>query len=91
MAEEYKFPKLTLRIISQKGTCAMGHKVGQEYDVSGPTPAGMCPSAFNAAYPSILTLMVGGSMPWEGDKDVAHVACPDPNNPVVMEIKRTRE
>ena len=89
MAEEYKFPKLTLRITSQKGHCAMGQKVGQEYDVSATTPAGMCPSAFAAAYPSIFALMVGGSMPWEEDKDVAHAACPDAQNPVEMEIRRS--
>ena len=90
MAEEYKYPKLTLRITSQKGHCAMGHQVGQEYDVSGTTPAGVCPCAFTSAYPSIFALMVGGSMPWEQDKDVAHAACPDPQNPVEMEIRRTR-
>lgn len=90
MAEEYQYPKLTLKIISQKGTCAFNHKVNQEFDVSGPTPAGICPAAYNAAYPSIFALMVGGRMPWEKDKDKAHVACPDSENPVVMEITRLK-
>lgn len=90
MAEEYKYPKLTLKIISQKGTCAFQHQVGQEFDVSSATTNGICPSAYNAAWPSIFALMLGGQMPWEEDKEVAHVACPDPNNPVVMQIRRTK-
>lgn len=89
MADEYQYPKLTLRITSQKGHCAMGHQVGQEYDVSAHTPAGMCPFAFNAAFPFIFAMMVGGVMPWEPDKDVAHSVCPDPVNPVEMEIRRS--
>ncbi|MEW6615714.1 MAG: TIGR04076 family protein [Thermodesulfobacteriota bacterium] len=90
MAEEYEYPKITLKIVSQKGTCTYGHEVGQEFDVSGTTPGGMCPSAFYSAYPCIMALMVGGSMPWEKDKDTAHIACPDPENPVVMELIREK-
>jgi len=88
MAEEYEYPEITLKIVSQKGTCAYGHNVGQEFDVSGPTPSGMCPSAFCAAYPFITALMMGGTMPWEEDKNTAHIACPDPENPVVMKLIR---
>ena len=28
MAEEYEYPTITLKIVSQRGTCAYGHKVG---------------------------------------------------------------
>ena len=90
MAEKYEYPKITLRITSQKGTCAYGMKVGLEFDVSGPTPSGMCPSAFYTAYPFITALMMGGSMPWEENRDTAHVACPDPENPVVMKLIREK-
>jgi uncharacterized repeat protein (TIGR04076 family) len=33
----------------------------------------------------------GGEFPWEENKDKAHVACPDPFNPVVMELRRVKE
>ena len=51
--------KVVLKIISVKGTCAAGHKVGQEFDLGkeimvGYTEDGkaLCPSAYHAAFPS---------------------------------------
>ena len=89
--------KVVLKIISVKGSCNAGHKVGQEFDLSKEFTMGyrqdgraLCPSAFHAAYASWRVLRFGGSMPWEEDKDLAHVACPDPLNPVVMELRRIR-
>jgi uncharacterized repeat protein (TIGR04076 family) len=35
--------------------------------------------------------MFGGSFPWEKDPDVTTVACPDPDNPVVFELRRLRQ
>ena len=88
MSDEHKSPKVRLRIVSQKGTCVFGHKVGQEFDVSSITPEGMCPSAYNSAHPAIFALMFGAKFPWEKEKGTAHIACSDPENPVVMEIRR---
>ena len=91
MAEERKRPKMKLRIVEQKGTCAFGHKVGQEYDITRCTPEGVCQSAYHCAYPAIYALRFGGSLPWEKDKNKNYIACPDPFNPVVMEIVREEE
>ena len=88
MAAEYKTPKVSLEIVSQKGKCVYGHEVGQRFDVSGATPAGLCPSAFHSAYPSIFALKVGGQLPWEREEGTAHIACPDADNPVVMKMTR---
>ncbi len=92
-----KDPKIILKIVSVKGTCAAHHRVGQEFEISAPFTLGMsedgkalCPSAFYAAFPSYRTLRFGGELPWEEDKNKAHVACPDPFNPLVMEIKRVK-
>ncbi len=87
MSEESKFPnKVTLKIISQKGHCQYNHKAGQEFDVSG-SPAGLCPGAYNSAHPTALTMQFGGKFPWAREDGSIHIACPDPYNPVVMEIK----
>lgn len=91
MPEEIKLPKITLKIVSQKGTCVFGHKVGEEFDVSRGTPEGLCPGVYHSAYPAIFALMVGGRIPWEEDKDTAHVACTDPANPVVVEVRRVAQ
>ena len=87
MSEEHKARKISLEIVSQKGRCAFGHEVGQEFDVSGTTPNGLCASAYHSAYPSIFALMYGAQLPWE-EEGIAHIACPDAENPVIMEIRR---
>ena len=88
MAERYE---VLVRVISQKGTCAFEHKVGEEWVIKGKTPEGICLPAFSALYPSARVLMFGGSFPWESDPDVATVACPDAENPVVFELRRLRK
>jgi uncharacterized repeat protein (TIGR04076 family) len=88
MTETYD---VRVRVISQKGTCGAAHKVGNEWVISGKTPDGICLSAFNALYPSVRTLMFGGTFPWSPDPDANSLACPDAENPVVFEIGRIRK
>ena len=88
MAERYD---VAIRVVSQKGTCANEHKVGDEWVITGRTPPGICLSAFNALLPGIRVLMFGGSFPWSSDPDVATAACPDAANPVVFEVRRLRK
>ncbi|HEX7364591.1 MAG TPA: TIGR04076 family protein [Dehalococcoidia bacterium] len=90
MAEDESY-EVSATVISQKGTCQAGHKVGDEFRIADKTPPGMCPWAFYALFPFISALVFGGSFPWEKDKDKATVACPDPANPVVFELKRLRK
>ncbi len=85
MAERYE---VAVKVISQKGTCAQEHKVGEEWVIGSKTPAGICLSAFNVLFPTARVLMFGGSFPWETDPDVTTVACPDAANPVVFELRR---
>ena len=87
MSEEHKDRRISLRIVSQKGKCVFGHEVGQEFDVSGATPDGLCASAYHSAYPSIFALKFGAQLPWE-EEGTAHIACPDSENPVIMRIRR---
>ncbi|HEY41556.1 MAG TPA: TIGR04076 family protein [Dehalococcoidia bacterium] len=87
MADTYD---VKVKVISQKGTCGAGHKVGDEWVITGKTPEGICLSAFNALFPATRVLMFGGSFPWSSDSDVASAACPDAANPVVFELKRVR-
>jgi len=88
MAESYK---VSIRVVSQKGTCEAGHKVGDRWVVDEKTPEGLCLFAFSSLLPFLQVLMFGGSFPWESDPDVTTVACPDPANPVVFELRRLRD
>ena len=80
--------EVVARVISQKGTCEAGHKVGDEFIVGEKTPPGVCSWAYYALFPFAEVLQYGGAFPWENDPDRTTVACPDPGNPVVFELKR---
>ncbi|MFH0914219.1 MAG: TIGR04076 family protein, partial [Chloroflexota bacterium] len=88
MAEGYR---IRLTVSSVKGTCDAGHKVGDSWVLESKTPAGVCMSAFSTLYPYIRALRFGAEFPWCEDKDVAYIACPDPQNPVVFEVRRLRQ
>jgi len=79
------------KVISQKGTCAANHKVGDEFPIGDKAPPNMCAWAFYALFPSAGVLQFGGSFPWEDNPDKTTVACPDPTNPVVFELRRLRK
>ena len=76
------------KVISQKGTCEAGHVVGDEFIIGQETQAGICSWAFYTLFPFAVVLQFGGSFPWERDPNKATIACPDPANPVVFELRR---
>ena len=39
------------KVVSQKGTCAAGHKVGDEFIIGQQTPSSLCSWAFYAIFP----------------------------------------
>jgi uncharacterized repeat protein (TIGR04076 family) len=82
---------IRVKVLSQKGHCEAGHKVGDEWLVGEKTPEGMCIFAFASLLPFITPLMFGGAFPWEKDADKTTAVCPDPDNPVIFEIRRVRD
>jgi uncharacterized repeat protein (TIGR04076 family) len=80
--------KIVARVISQKGSCEAGQRVGDEFVIDpARTPGGMCPWALYTIFPFAEVLQFGGAFPWEKDPHKARVACPDPDNPVVFELR----
>jgi uncharacterized repeat protein (TIGR04076 family) len=77
------------KVISQQGTCEAQHKVGDEFLMGEKTPPNLCSWAFYSLFPFAQVLQFGGSFPWEKDRNKSTVACPDPDNPVVFELRRT--
>lgn len=91
LEDVFKRPKrkLIAKVVSQKGKCAAGHKVGDEFDLSGLTPAGMCPFAFYVLFPFYSVIQYRGRFPWmTANVESTTVICPDPDNPVIFEIKK---
>ncbi len=60
MADRYS---VKAKVISQKGNCVNGHKVGDEFVIGRTTPAGICLPAFNSFFPDLRVLMFGGVSP----------------------------
>ena len=81
--------KIIARVVSQQGDCSFGHKTGDGYELGTGTPGGVCSWAFHAIFPAWQVLEFGGTFPWESDPDSTTIACPDAQNPVVFELKRT--
>ena len=76
------------KVISQRGICEAGHRVGDEFIIEQKTPPGICSWAFYTLFPFAEVLQFGGSLPWEKDPNKATIACPDPANPVIFELRR---
>ena len=87
MPEMYE---IHVKVISQKGTCGAGHKVGDEWVIGYKTPDGICLSAFDSMFSDLMVLIFGGTFPWSSDTDTVRVTCPDSANPVVLKLKRIR-
>ncbi len=87
---ESGFYEVSAKVVSQKGHCAVGHKVGDEFVIGETAPKGMCCWAFYTIFPFVSVLQLGGGFPWEEKSDETTVACPDPGNPVVFALKRMK-
>jgi len=85
--------KIIAKVVSRKGTCEFGHKIGDEVVFDGETIQGrICMSALYSFLPKVYAMRYGAAFPWlKENKDVATHACPDAFNPVVFEICRVRE
>jgi len=90
--------KLVGTILSVKGDCTAGHKVGEEFELTlwdpekyatRRTPA-LCTFFYNMIFPYLAVLQFGGEFPWEENKDSFQISCPDPINQVTIEIKRIK-
>jgi len=80
-------------VISQKGSCGFGHKVGDKIVFDGRSVKGdICYSALMTLLPKIIGMSYGMKFHWsKEDGDVMYNACPDPYNPIVFKIQRIRK
>ena len=84
--------RVTIEVTEIKGggTCDVGHRVGDTWEVdSAVVPTGICGWAYAAMLPFLQPLRFGGSFPWEAEGE-AVVSCPDPANTVVFRLRTVR-
>ena len=77
------------RVVKQEGSCAVGHKIGDEILFSGDEMKGkLCISAMYSMIPTVYAMMYNANFPWLKDQCVATHTCPDGFNPVMFELIR---
>ena len=82
---------VTAKVISQTGSCGLGHKVGDEIVFTEDGVQGkICIHALYSFLPKVFAMMYDSQFPWLEDPDVSTSACPDAYNPVVFEISRKK-
>jgi len=81
--------KVKIKVVSQKGTCHLNHKIGDEILVTENDIQGnICIHALYSMLPKIFAIMYGASFPWVKKGENPKHACPDGKNPVIFEIEK---
>ena len=85
---ETKQYEVHIKLIDNQSFCHSGHKIGDEWVFDYMTPGGICSLAYNAKYPTALTLQFGKTFPWKKDQDIITVAYPDGQVNNIFELRR---
>ena len=80
--------RLVGTVLSTKGPCNMGHKVGDRFELSATNPNGLCGFFFHDIFPKICVMQFGGRFPWQTDENVLVVECADRAGAVQLELRR---
>jgi uncharacterized repeat protein (TIGR04076 family) len=96
LTQEEKMEKKVIcvkaKVISQKGTCGLGHEVGDTVTFTESGVDGkICIHALYSMLPAVFAMMYESKFTWLKDPDTKTHACPDAYNPLVFEITRVRE
>jgi uncharacterized repeat protein (TIGR04076 family) len=83
--------EVIVKVVSQKGNCHAGHKVGEQWNIAPKTPEGICLGAFHTLCPAAMMLVSGAPITFGDDSNVVRIACPDAENPVVFELRRLQK
>jgi uncharacterized repeat protein (TIGR04076 family) len=87
-----KVKAVQAKVISIKGTCGQGHKIG---DVATFTENGVegkiCIHALYSMLPAVFAMLYDVQFPWLANPETKTHACPDAANPLVFEIRKVRE
>ncbi|MBW1682227.1 MAG: TIGR04076 family protein [Deltaproteobacteria bacterium] len=78
---------LEAEIISVKGECSAGHKVGDTFEIGCWDTGGLCGFFYHDIFPNLNVMQFGGRYPW-GAADEMELECPDRHNAVTIRIKR---
>ena len=80
--------RVFVEIISIANRCMWGHKEGEKFEVDPLNIGGVCGVLYWEAYHFMNLLFSGVSLPWEGEENIVHGACPDLFNQVAFRLIR---
>lgn len=78
----------TIIEIRGEGVCSLGHKVGDSFEFGFCSPEGLCHFAHDSLQSAVAITLYGGNFPWVKEGQSTTWACPDPDRPVIFELKR---
>jgi len=83
--------KVLVTVVEARGHCGHGHTLGESFEIDGTKTNGKpCLEVATDLYFNAAALVNGAKLPWARGtgKEVTYVACPDPLNTIVFEVKR---
>jgi uncharacterized repeat protein (TIGR04076 family) len=78
---------LGAEVVSVKGECSAGHKVGDTFQPSCWDSGGLCGLFYHDIFPNLSVMQFGGKYPW-GSGDELTLECPDRENAVTLLLRR---
>jgi len=78
---------LDAEIISVKGECGAGHKVGDKLKIGCWDTGGLCGFFYHDIFPNLNVMQFGGKYPWDEGNEVI-LECPDRYNLVTIKINK---
>ncbi len=83
--------KIIVEVIESRGHgCDQGFKLGDVFELKEHTHS-FCSLAYSSIYPVAQVMRYGGRFPWEPEKDVQIMGCPDPYNTIVFKISAVED
>ncbi len=77
-------------VVSVKGDCPYGHKVGEKFKLTGMNHDCICGALYQYLQSPILALEYGGDLPWEKDSGTFKASCPE-GDKVQVEVRRVEQ
>jgi uncharacterized repeat protein (TIGR04076 family) len=78
---------LVAEVISVKGNCSAGHKVGESFQIGCWDSGGLCGFFYHDIFPNLNVMQFGGKYPW-GSAEEMTLECPDPENAIKIRVRR---
>ncbi|MFQ6124224.1 MAG: TIGR04076 family protein [Candidatus Heimdallarchaeota archaeon] len=84
-------PVFKATVESIKSHCNAGHKVGDIFEINTHKTGGICGWCYHDLFPTLMTLAMGGSIPWRENQDEFTYECPDRHNLVTFRITKIQK